>query len=821
GYDVVCAVGPVFGLAPEAAQVVPCDVGVPPGDLGLFSEVPTVSPDGVLHFTPAGNGHGSTTVLVRPVDDGGTPNGGSDTGLDETLALTINPLNDAPVFTGGNDAVVLENSGPQTIPGWATDIGPGPNETGQSVAFTATVVGPGLTFATAPVVAPNGDLTFETAFLATGTATIDVYAIDDGATGGGHVNQSAAQTFTITATPAANQSPVAGDFAVGALEDGSFVDIDVSTFVSDPDDLVASLTASLQITETDRGASVAVIGPRTIRYTPAPDIFGADPFAYTIADPDQAVDSGTITVNLAPTPDAPNADDDGYQVFKNTQLTIPASLGVLGNDIDVDPGPLSATVVSPPPVGALSLAGDGSFTYDPPPGFTGPTSFSYRATGANGSSVATVDLLVDSGVGTPVVYLGQTGVDSEHYDFLFSMTAPANPEPDVDVDGFDGLTLVDAGVPGTGGDPARSHNWALEIPTFSDLDGPAYLDVWSQVRDTGSMGPDAMLRAEVYECAPGLTSCVLFAEAAAYDENWSAGWDSRVINLGHITRSLTPGNLVKLRLESTHADLLIAASGNRPSRLVGTTTNPAPGVSDIDLTGPASILEGSSVDVDLAAATTDIDIEPGLSVVTNGPNDGVIVNNGDGTVTYTPDPGFSGDDQFDFELTDSIGQTGTATVFVHVVDSNGQPYLTLPEGPFPVWPDEASGEVRPNGNWRIVFDVEPGYESGYQVGQWFAQGPIIISTGGMTAGEGEWGEDLSLVIDSWNDPNGVIDWLGGFIVKPGDWYGFYYAEDYTHFIDFATTNNEGTATIKLRLDDGNATNNLSDELIILKIKNYD
>ncbi|MDH3707556.1 MAG: Ig-like domain-containing protein, partial [Acidimicrobiia bacterium] len=532
-------------------------------------------------------------------------------------------------------------------------------------------------------------------------------------------------------------------------------------------------------------------------------------------------DTATIVVQLANTPDAPVADDDGYVTPKNTQLAVPAPLGVLGNDVDVDPGALTASIDTPPAVGAVALAGDGSFTFDPPPGFTGRTSFTYRATGAAGSDVATVDILVDSGVGTPTVYLGQTGPDPEHYDFLFSPPAPADPEPDVDMDGYGGHTLVDAGVPGTGGDPARSQSWVLELPNFGELDGPGHLDVWSQVRDTAAMGPDAMLRAEVYECAPDLTGCVRFAEASAYDENWSSGWASRVINLGHITRSLTPGNVVKLYVESSHADLLVAASGTRPSRLVGTSPNQAPEVADIDLTGPAGILEGATVVIDLAAATTDIDIVPGLTAVTAGPSNGQIVDNGDGTVSYTPDPGFSGDDQFDFELTDSNGQTGSATVFIQVIDTNGQPYMTEPEGALTVWTPDATGEVRPNGNWRIVFDVEPGYQTGVQVGQYFVQGPIILTIGGMTAGDNEWGEDLSLVIDSVSDPDGVIDWMSGFILKPGDWYGFYYASDYTHFVDFATTDNEGTAVVKLRLDDGNATNNLSDDLIVIRIKNYD
>lgn len=48
------------------------------------------------------------------------------------------------------------------------------------------------------------------------------------------------------------------------------------------------------------------------------------------------------------------------------------------------------------------------------------------------------------------------------------------------------------------------------------------------------------------------------------------------------------------------------------------------------------------------------------------PAHGTAVNNGDGTITYTPDNGFSGTDSFDYTVMDSSQQTSTATVTVNV-----------------------------------------------------------------------------------------------------------------------------------------------------------
>ncbi|MDH3972758.1 MAG: tandem-95 repeat protein [Deltaproteobacteria bacterium] len=51
-------------------------------------------------------------------------------------------------------------------------------------------------------------------------------------------------------------------------------------------------------------------------------------------------------------------------------------------------------------------------------------------------------------------------------------------------------------------------------------------------------------------------------------------------------------------------------------------------------------------------------------------NGGAVVNNGDGTFTYTPTSGFTGTDSFTYTLTDDDGESGTATVTVTVTSVN-------------------------------------------------------------------------------------------------------------------------------------------------------
>ena len=66
-------------------------------------------------------------------------------------------------------------------------------------------------------------------------------------------------------------------------------------------------------------------------------------------------------------------------------LTVNAP-GVLGNDSDPESAQLSAVLVGGPTHGALTLNLDGSFSYTPQAGYSGPDSFTYSASDGSLSS---------------------------------------------------------------------------------------------------------------------------------------------------------------------------------------------------------------------------------------------------------------------------------------------------------------------------------------------------------------------------------------------------------------------------------------------------
>jgi len=73
---------------------------------------------------------------------------------------------------------------------------------------------------------------------------------------------------------------------------------------------------------------------------------------------------------------APVANADTYATSNATAKRVSAP-GVLGNDTDANGDKLTASVVTQPSNGALSMATDGSFTYTPNAGFSGSDSFTY------------------------------------------------------------------------------------------------------------------------------------------------------------------------------------------------------------------------------------------------------------------------------------------------------------------------------------------------------------------------------------------------------------------------------------------------------------
>lgn len=277
-------------------------------------------------------GSGVLTIIVTPSAAGtitnraevsaaeGDPNFTNNLATVETLVTPAAPINHGPNFSKGPDQTVSEDSGPQTVAGWATGISAGPpEESGQALTFVVINDNNSLFFE-GPAVSPDGALTFTPALNANGSATVTVILKDDGGTANGGVDTSSPQTFLITVA-AVNDAPV---------------------FTKGPDQIVNQAAGPQTIPgwATGIGAGPADESPQTLSfvvYTDYGSLFEAQPAissdgTLTYRAADNAVGEANVTVFLRDTGGTTNGGvDTSIPQFFKIAIVSPVDLLLLAN----------------------------------------------------------------------------------------------------------------------------------------------------------------------------------------------------------------------------------------------------------------------------------------------------------------------------------------------------------------------------------------------------------------------------------------------------------------------------------------------------------
>ena len=105
----------------------------------------------------------------------------------------------------------------------------------------------------------------------------------------------------------------------------------------------------------------------------------------------------------------PVANNDSYNAAFNTALNVLAS-GVLINDSDPDSNPLTAVLnAGPTHAASFTLNSNGSFSYTPVAGYSGPDSFTYYANDGTVSSTTPATVSITVGAAPPPVVTSYTG----------------------------------------------------------------------------------------------------------------------------------------------------------------------------------------------------------------------------------------------------------------------------------------------------------------------------------------------------------------------------------------------------------------------------
>ncbi len=459
-------------------------------------------------------------------------------------------------------------------------------------------------------------------------------------------------------------------------------------------------------------------------YTPATGFIGKDSVQYSLCNNLIPVecDLAWIYVTIAPYP-SPTENDKPIAMpdVAVTDKGKPVSGNVLGNDIDPDGNPLTVSVVNNPTNGTLVLNPNGTFTYTPNPTFVGTDVFKYKVCD-NGvpakcdTATVTIKVLPIDPTVNPLDNKKPTANDdlvtTQDGKPVTGSAAPNDSDPDL------GQTLTFTAT----SSPTNGSVTMLPDGTFSYVPVPGFVGTDSftyQVCDNGnpvkcdsatviikidpsSTKPDAVDDINITQTGKPTTGNVLTNDnlngspvTVAVTTPPTNG--TIVINptTGAYTYTPTPGFVGKDSVQykicnnqiPTECDSAWIFINVAPTPLVG-FNNPPIASHDVNTTPMNTPVTGnvSGNDVEFDAGQT-------LTFVSLGnPPSGTVVMNPNGSYTYTPAPGFVGNDTFKYKVCDngnpSLCDMASVTITVN--------YPTIPptgNHPPVAVDDVASGQV--------------------------------------------------------------------------------------------------------------------------------
>jgi VCBS repeat-containing protein len=232
-----------------------------------------------------------------------------------------------------------------------------------------------------------------------------------------------------------------------------------------------------------------------------------------------------VTLAISAVNDTPAPTDDTGSGDEDTTI----SGNVLSNDQDVDSPTLTASEVTGPVSGTLSLDPNGDFSYTPNSDYSGPDSFTYEVCDGDAACAsATVALTVIAVADTPSLSV-TPAFGSEGTPFALNITAAAN-----DLDGSEDLEITISNLPEGATLSAGTQNgssWTLEpgdlsglMATFAD-NGSYTLNVQATASEQSNGDTSAVtasLPVSVTNVAPTIDSIELSSTSVQVGEELTA-----------------------------------------------------------------------------------------------------------------------------------------------------------------------------------------------------------------------------------------------------------------------------------------------------------
>lgn len=302
-------------------------------------------------------------------------NDGTTYGPTATAHIAILAINHSPVAANDAFAIVQDSTLTLLAPGLLSNDTDADGDT-----LTAEVANPPLHGVL--LLAADGSLTYTPHLGFVGDDRFTYRALDQGA---------ASNLATVLIAVAANgDAPVAVNDAYGVAA-STTLEVGAPGVLSN--DTAASGAAAVLVANPLHG-TVTLQPNGSFVYVPEVGFFGTDGFSYQIQAGQQFSDIASVTLTVLGAIEAGTlaAVEDTY-LLNPGESSVQSSDSVVSNDALSGSG-IQTTVDIPPALGALSLNGDGTFTFVPGASFRGIDGFTYRVSNADGdNSTARVDLL--------------------------------------------------------------------------------------------------------------------------------------------------------------------------------------------------------------------------------------------------------------------------------------------------------------------------------------------------------------------------------------------------------------------------------------------
>ncbi len=642
----------------------------------------TLNANGSFTYTPNANYNGPDSFTYRARDGSGLQSNIA------TVSITVTPVNDPPVAVNDSyttpEDTQLVISAPGVLANDSDVDGPFPLTT----VLVSTTTNGSLTLNA------NGSFTYTPNLNYNGPDSFTYRARD------GSGLDSNLATVSINVTPV-NDAPVAADDSYTTPEDTQLVIAAPGVLANDSDvDGPFPLTTLLVATTTNGTLTLNANGSFT--YTPNANYNGPDSFTYRARDGSGLQSNiATVSINVTPVNDPPVAVNDSYTTPEDTQLVI-AAPGVLANDSDVDgPFPLTAMLVTSPSHGVLTLNANGSFTYTPALDYNGPDSFTYRARdGSNAeSNIATVSITVTPVNDPPIAANDAYGTDENVT--LNVNAAQGVLANDTDVDGPFPLTAVIVS-PATSGAVTLNANGSFQYVPANGFNG--IVTFTYRARDGAN--------AESNIATVTITVGPVNDPPLAINDSYSTNEDTTLtVNAatGVLANDTDPDGPFPLTAElltnPAHGTLVVFnangsftyvpnANYNGPDSFTyrardgeGLASQPATvNINVLPVDDPPVAVDDAYTtpeDVQLVISapgvlSNDTDPDgpiPVAALLTQGPTNGSLTLNLNGSFTYTPNPNFNGVDTFRYRARDAtnLQSANTALVTITVTPVNDPP----------------------------------------------------------------------------------------------------------------------------------------------------